>query len=44
MRKDMTVTAESRDSRGKNEARRLRAHGAMPAVVYGGPRERPLSR
>ncbi len=33
----MTVTAESRDSRGKNEARRLRAHGAMPAVVYGGP-------
>ena len=32
----MTVTAESRDSRGKNEARRLRAHGAMPAVVYGG--------
>lgn len=36
MRKDMTVTAESRDSRGKNEARRLRSHGAMPAVVYGG--------
>jgi large subunit ribosomal protein L25 len=37
MRKDMTVTAESRDSRGKNEARRLRTRGAMPAVVYGGP-------
>ncbi len=33
----MTVTAESRDSRGKNEARRLRSHGSMPAVVYGGP-------
>ncbi len=37
MRKDLTITAESRDSRGKNEARRLRAHGSMPAVVYGGP-------
>ncbi len=33
----MTVTAESRDSRGKNEARRLRSHGSMPAVLYGGP-------
>ncbi len=33
----MTVTAESRDSRGKNEARRLRAKGSMPAVLYGGP-------
>ncbi len=37
MRKDITITAESRDSRGKNEARRLRAKGSMPAVVYGGP-------
>jgi large subunit ribosomal protein L25 len=37
MRKDITVVAESRDSRGKNEARRLRAKGSMPAVVYGGP-------
>lgn len=37
MRKDITVTAEPRDSRGKNEARRLRAKGSMPAVVYGGP-------
>ncbi|MBV8866465.1 MAG: 50S ribosomal protein L25 [Acidobacteriaceae bacterium] len=36
MRKDITVTAESRDSRGKNEARRLRAKGSVPAVVYGG--------
>jgi large subunit ribosomal protein L25 len=35
MRKDITITAESRDSRGKNEARRLRAKGSMPAVVYG---------
>ena len=37
MRRDVTVTAESRDSRGKNEARRLRRKGSMPAVVYGGP-------
>jgi large subunit ribosomal protein L25 len=37
MRKDITVSAEPRDSRGKNEARRLRAKGSMPAVVYGGP-------
>jgi large subunit ribosomal protein L25 len=36
MRKELTVTAESRDSRGKNEARRLRTSGSMPAVVYGG--------
>src|SRR6266700_214270 len=35
MRKDITISAESRDSRGKNEARRLRAHGSLPAVVYG---------
>jgi large subunit ribosomal protein L25 len=37
MRKDITVPAETRDSRGKNEARRLRALGSMPAVLYGGP-------
>jgi large subunit ribosomal protein L25 len=36
VRKDITVAAESRDSRGKNEARRLRVKGSMPAVVYGG--------
>jgi large subunit ribosomal protein L25 len=35
MRKDITVTAEPRASRGKNEARRLRAAGSAPAVVYG---------
>ncbi|HEY7307457.1 MAG TPA: 50S ribosomal protein L25 [Bryobacteraceae bacterium] len=39
MRKDITVAAESRDSRGKNEARRLRASGSMPAVLYGGTGE-----
>jgi large subunit ribosomal protein L25 len=37
MRKDITITAEGRDTRGKNEARRLRAKGSVPAVVYGGP-------
>src|SRR5215469_15427435 len=35
MRKDITVSAEPRDGRGKNEARRLRASGRAPAVVYG---------
>jgi large subunit ribosomal protein L25 len=36
MRKDITIAAEPRDSRGKNEARRLRVRGSMPAVLYGG--------
>jgi len=35
LRKDITVTAEVRASRGKNEARRMRAAGKIPAVVYG---------
>ena len=35
MRKDITVTAEVRTSRGKNEARRTRRAGSIPAVVYG---------
>jgi large subunit ribosomal protein L25 len=36
MRKDITITAEPRETRGKNEARRLRVRGFSPAVVYGG--------
>ena len=32
---DATLKAEKRDGRGKNEARRLRASGRIPAVVYG---------
>ena len=32
---DATLQAEKRDGRGKNEARRLRANGRIPAVVYG---------
>ena len=35
MRKDITIVAEPRSSRGKNEARRLRAVGSAPAVLYG---------
>jgi large subunit ribosomal protein L25 len=35
MRKDITVAAEARAGRGKNEARRLRVRGFIPAVVYG---------
>lgn len=35
MRKDITVDAQVRDSRGKNEARRTRREGQIPAVVYG---------
>ena len=32
---DATLQAEAREGRGKNEARRLRARGRIPAVVYG---------
>ncbi len=35
MRTEITVTAEVRASRGKNEARRTRREGHIPAVVYG---------
>lgn len=35
MRKDITIAAESRDTRGKNAARRLRVKGSVPAIVYG---------
>lgn len=35
MRKDITVAATPRPSRGKNEARRLRVAGLMPAIIYG---------
>jgi large subunit ribosomal protein L25 len=32
---DVTLQAEKRETKGKNEARRLRAAGKIPAVVYG---------
>lgn len=35
MRKDITIAATPRPARGKNEARRLRVSGQMPAVIYG---------
>ncbi|HEX4274878.1 MAG TPA: 50S ribosomal protein L25 [Bryobacteraceae bacterium] len=35
MRIETVVTAEARDSRGKNEARRVRVSGRIPAVIYG---------
>ena len=35
MKRDITVIAEVRTSRGKNEARRTRSDGRIPAVVYG---------
>ena len=36
---DTTLEAVVRETRGKNEARRLRAAGKIPAVVYGGGQE-----
>jgi large subunit ribosomal protein L25 len=35
VRKEITVAAQPRESRGKNEARRTRSRGLIPAVVYG---------
>jgi len=39
MKQEISITAELRDSRGKNEARRLRVGGKIPAVVYGARQE-----
>jgi large subunit ribosomal protein L25 len=39
---DATLKAEPREGRGKNEARRLRAAGKIPAVVYGTERDKAL--
>ena len=39
MAEKITVKAEKRDTRGKNEARRLRATGKVPIVIYGGGSE-----
>jgi len=36
---DATLVAKKRDGRGKNEARRLRVSGRIPAVVYGARKE-----
>jgi large subunit ribosomal protein L25 len=42
VRKEITVAAEVRTSRGKNEARRTRRAGNIPAVIYGSFQE-PVS-
>lgn len=39
MAEKFVVKAEKRDTRGKNEARRLRVNGKIPVVVYGGGSE-----
>lgn len=38
-RKEITVRAQQRDGRGKNDARRARAQGLVPLTVYGGEGE-----
>ena len=42
MRREITITAEPRESRGKNEARRLRVRGFAPGIVYG-PGSEPVA-
>jgi large subunit ribosomal protein L25 len=39
---DATLQAEKRQGRGKNEARRLRAQGRIPAVVYGAEKNKAV--
>ena len=36
MAEKITVKAEKRETRGKNDSRRLRVNGRIPVVVYGG--------
>ena len=38
-RKEITVRAELRSGRGKNDSRRLRARGFVPLTIYGGEGE-----
>src|SRR5919199_484139 len=38
-RKEITVRAELRQGRGKNDSRRLRARGFVPVTLYGGEGE-----
>ncbi|MFL6373959.1 MAG: hypothetical protein ACJ73D_04755 [Pyrinomonadaceae bacterium] len=39
MAEKITIKAEKRDSRGKNEARRMRVAGRVPVIIYGGKTE-----
>jgi large subunit ribosomal protein L25 len=38
-RKEITVRAQQRDGRGKNDTRRARANGLVPLTIYGGEGE-----
>jgi large subunit ribosomal protein L25 len=38
-RKEITVRAQQREGRGKNDARRVRASGLVPLTIYGGEGE-----
>ena len=38
-REEITVRAQARDARGKNDARRLRRAGMVPLTIYGGEGE-----
>jgi large subunit ribosomal protein L25 len=40
---EATLEGIKRDTRGKNEARRLRASGRIPGIVYGGQNQEPLA-
>jgi large subunit ribosomal protein L25 len=40
---EATLEAVTRDTRGKNHARRLRVAGQIPAIVYGGQDAEPLA-
>ncbi|MBA2302741.1 MAG: 50S ribosomal protein L25 [Acidobacteria bacterium] len=40
---DATLQTEKRATKGKNEARRLRASGRIPAVVYGGEKGKAVA-
>src|SRR5918992_3235682 len=43
MADNVDLQAKEREERGKNAARRLRASGMVPAVLYGDGRTKPLA-
>ena len=42
MASEFNLTAEIRDGKGRGASRRLRQHGKVPAILYGGGRD-PVS-